>query len=223
MTGKGWCLITTSKPWCGGTHVYGPAQHEFSQNFLLEHSEKIMLSNLPIMVGSDFNLIRFPYKKSTGVANRTLMDLFNCFIADMNLIEIHRIGPKFTWTNKQEVPIMEVLDRVLVSPSWEQMYPLAIVHTLSRCGSDHTPLLVLCAPRLPSSPEDFKTESSWFLDPSFKSEVRRHWPVRRGGGVLDYWHHQQVTLRRFMKGWRANFRGQHKRDKKIPYRGASEI
>jgi hypothetical protein len=58
MTGKGWCLITTCKPWCGGTHVYGPAQHEFSQNFLLEHSEKIMLSNLPIMVGSDFNLIR---------------------------------------------------------------------------------------------------------------------------------------------------------------------
>jgi hypothetical protein len=143
------------------------------------------------------------------------MDLFNCFIADMNLIEIHRIGPKFTWTNKQEVPMMEVLDRVLVSPSWEQMYPLAIVHTLSRCGSDHTPLLVLCAPRLPSSPEDFKTESSWFLDPSLKSEVRRHWPVRRGGGVLDYWHHQQVTLRRFMKGWGANFRGQHKRDKKF--------
>jgi hypothetical protein len=69
-------------------------------------------------------------EKSTGVANRTLMDLFNCFIADMNLIEIHRIGPKFTWTNKQEVPIMEVLDRVLVSPSWEQMYRGAALITL---------------------------------------------------------------------------------------------
>jgi hypothetical protein len=98
-------------------------------------------------------------------------------------------------------PNGEVLDRVLVSPRWEQLYPLVIVHTLMMCGSDHHPLLVLCAPRLPNRPREFKMESAWFLDPDFKDEVKKRWPVRYRGGILDYWHNHQVSLRRFMKGW----------------------
>jgi hypothetical protein len=58
-------------------------------------------------------------------------------------------------------------------------------------------------------------ESAWFLDPEFKVEVRKHWPVRYRGSVMDYWHNQQVRLRRFMKGWGANFRGAFKKEKKF--------
>jgi hypothetical protein len=147
------------------------------------------------MIGGDFNLIRFSSEKSSGNGNVLLMNLFNSFIVDMGLVEVHRVGPFFTWSNKQADPIREVLDRVLVSPSWEQWYPLVIVHTLLMCGSDHNPLLVFCAPRLPSRPREFKMEYAWFLDPEFKVEVRKHWPVRYRGSVMDYWHNQQVRLR----------------------------
>jgi hypothetical protein len=140
----------------------------------LELLEKLINYELPIMIGGDFNLIRFSNEKSSGNGNVLLMNLFNSFIVDMGLVELHRVGTFFTWSNKQLDPIREVLDRVLVSPSWEQWYPLVIVHTLLMCGSDHNPLLVLRAPRLPSCPREFKMESAWFLDPEFKVEVKKH-------------------------------------------------
>jgi hypothetical protein len=32
---------------------------------------------------------------------------------------------------------------------------------------------------------------------------------------MDFWHNQQVRLRRFLKGWGANFRGAFKKEKKF--------
>ena len=43
------------------------------------------------------------------------MDMFNNFIEKFELRELHRGGSKYTWTNKQEVPIQSNIDRVLVS------------------------------------------------------------------------------------------------------------
>jgi hypothetical protein len=52
------------------------------------------------MIGGDFNLIRFSSEKSSGNGNVLLMNLFNSFIVDMGLVEVHRVGPFFTWSNK---------------------------------------------------------------------------------------------------------------------------
>lgn len=59
-----------------------------------------------------------------------------------NIRELHRVGDKYTWTNKQDDPVREVLDRVLISDSWEAFYPLTLVQSLTRVGSDHNPILV---------------------------------------------------------------------------------
>jgi hypothetical protein len=66
-TGRIWELI----------NVYGPAQHEFSSDFLLELSEKLLSCDFPVMIGGDFNLIRFSSEKSSGNGNVVLMNLFN--------------------------------------------------------------------------------------------------------------------------------------------------
>jgi hypothetical protein len=161
-------------------------------------------------------LIRFADEKSNDNVDYGLIDIFNSFISNMELIELHRVGQKFTWTNKQVEPIKAVLDRVLMSAGWDSLYPLAFVQTLFRAGSDHNPLLVILSPRDPSRPKNFKLEPAWFLEPGFKDSVIEHWPVRRGGGVLDYWQRQQQKLRQFMKGWGANLRGQYRRDRKSP-------
>ncbi|WVZ55348.1 hypothetical protein U9M48_006020, partial [Paspalum notatum var. saurae] len=48
----------------------------------------------------------------------------------------------FTWTNNQEYVVKAKLDRVLVSPSWDAVFPLAKVSLLDRFPSDHNPLLI---------------------------------------------------------------------------------
>jgi hypothetical protein len=72
-----------------------------------------------LMIGGDFNMIRFSYEKSTEADHTVWMDMFNSFINDDALMELVRGGSRYTWTNKQENPIRSNLDRVLVTKEWE--------------------------------------------------------------------------------------------------------
>lgn len=71
-------------------------------------------------MGGDFNMYRYSSDKSNGIVDERRMEMFNKFINDHSLQEFHRVGGKFTWTNKQNCPVMVVLDRVFASNSWEQ-------------------------------------------------------------------------------------------------------
>ena len=126
----------------GIINVYGPVQLDLKPDFLRELMEVIMSMEVPLIVGGDFNLVREAAEKSTGNVNDSLVQLFNHFIDDVSLREMHRQGGSFTWTNKQEIPIMAVLDRVFVSNDWEGRFPLATTRSLTRVGSNHNPLLV---------------------------------------------------------------------------------
>jgi hypothetical protein len=75
----------------------------------------------------------------------------------------------------------------------------------------------------PLKPKNFRLEPSWFLEPEFKTKVLEHWPDRGGGGILDSWKHQQQCLRRFMKGWGANLRGQFRRERKMLLEGLQAL
>jgi hypothetical protein len=68
--------------------------------------------------------------------------LFNEFIADHQLQELKRSGGKYTWTNKQVNPVMVNLDRILISPKWDQHFPLCKVSCLMRVGLDHAPIVL---------------------------------------------------------------------------------
>jgi hypothetical protein len=77
-------------------NVYGPVKHELKDQFLHELYKKIQDSDVPLMVGGDFNMIIYAHEKNTG-SNYTLwMDMFNYFINDSILIEIFRGGSMFT-------------------------------------------------------------------------------------------------------------------------------
>ena len=53
-------------------------------------------------------------------------------------------GGLFTWTNNQDPPTLEKLDRILVSKDWQDSFPRAIVKKLPREISDHNPLIISC-------------------------------------------------------------------------------
>lgn len=69
--------------------------------------------------------------------------MFNTLINFDELREIIMSGGLFTWSNN---PILEKLDRILVSKEWEEAFPNVIVKNLPREVSDHNPLIISSGP-----------------------------------------------------------------------------
>jgi endonuclease/exonuclease/phosphatase (EEP) superfamily protein YafD len=142
-------------------NVYGPVQMERKTAFLKELTNKISSTEDPFLIGGDFNMIRFPWEKSSDITSNTWMDNFNNFIRDNGVKEMHGKGSKFTWSNKQENPVMSMLDRVLMSLSWEKFYKRSSCETLTRVGSDHCPLLVCTDDHRFKQQHIFRFEMAW--------------------------------------------------------------
>jgi exonuclease III len=159
-------------------NVYGPVQLERKKDFLGELSRKISSMSEPFVMGGDFNMIRFPWEKSTDNINQVWMDAFNEFIRDNGIKEMLRKGSKFTWTNKQLNPVMSVLDRVLVCPRWEQFYRRASCESLTRVGSDHNPIIVNTEDHRFKQHRSFRFEMAWLTQEGFCDTVIANWPER---------------------------------------------
>jgi len=69
-------------------------------------------------------------------------DLFNNIISIYELLDIHLVGGKYIWSNNQENPTLERLDRVLISKQWEDLFPSVFLYKLPREISDHNPLIL---------------------------------------------------------------------------------
>ena len=103
---------------------------------------------------------------------------------------------------------MEVLDRVLVSESWEALYPLSLVTSLTRSGSDHCAIVVNLGNQPLRKTRLFRMETTWFSRPGFKDMVKTKWPARNHRSVLDFWKVQQCELRKFLRGWAKDDNGE---------------
>lgn len=108
-------------------NVYGPVQTDKKDRFLHEFTEMVLVEQEAVMIGGDYNLVRSAEEKSNSIINKRWAAKFNAFISTAELRELHRGGGKYTWTNKQTNPVREVLDRVLVSASWDNLDPFTVV------------------------------------------------------------------------------------------------
>lgn len=122
--------------------VYGVAQEENKVAFLSELSRFCSSNSKPLLIGEDFNLIRYANEKNTkdGVHRHT--NIFNSLIHFYELREINMAGGMYTWSNNQECPVLEKLDRILATKDWEDIFPQAMVRKLVREISDHNPLII---------------------------------------------------------------------------------
>lgn len=194
--------------------VYGPANHKWSADFIQELAECCQSSRLPIALHGDFNLIRSMEDKSNNQGDLRLIKLFNEFIKDQQLREIMRSGPRFTWTNKQEEPIMSNLDRVLDSIDWEQQF--RFLQTLTRLGSDHCPLILDDVASMKRQMRIFRFEKQWNKREGFKDLIEDKWgvgsqKVPATAYSVRKWHTITSSLRQFLKGWGGNIKGENKR------------
>ena len=77
-------------------NVYGPTQDDRKLDFLEEIQNKNLATEILIMLGGDFNLVRRIEEKSSGNVNVPLMDAFNEMINKTALREVQRSGSRYT-------------------------------------------------------------------------------------------------------------------------------
>jgi hypothetical protein len=95
-----------------------------------------------LLIGGDFNLLRFSFEKNKTLRKNRHNDIFNQVINLYELRELMMTSGLFTWSNNHKNPTLEKLDRVLVSRTWELLLPLAMVHKIPRNNSDHNSLVI---------------------------------------------------------------------------------
>ena len=103
------------------------------------------LHNKPWINAEDFNEVLVEGDKFGGrsiSSNRSL--LFKECLDHCSMVDMGFLGPCFTWTNKRNICdlIQERIDRFFANPSWYALHPDARVTYITRCVSDHCPVLL---------------------------------------------------------------------------------
>ena len=168
--------------------VYGAAQEENKLVFLAELSHFFASNTEPMIVGDGFNIIRYSNENSTLNGVHRYTPLFNSIIQFYELRELIMNGRMFTWSNNQENPVFEKLDRVLVTKEWEDLFPQATVNRLPREVSDHNPLIVSTAKKESLPFIQFRFDLSWLKNPEFFALVEKIWnkPCRAKPLLIRY-------------------------------------
>ena len=201
-----WSLVT----------VYGAAQDKFKPAFLREVVNLAKDNPFPIILGGDFNLLRFSHEKSRGRFDTHWPFLFNAVIDSLDLREVTMIGRQFTWANSLPEPTYEKLDRVLMDSNWESKYPLVSVRVLERIEalSDHAPILLTTGTPRPQGNRQFKFELGWLQREGFSEMVKNVWDRHVPGQTpIERWNNKMRALRKHLGGWARHMAGLLKMEK----------
>ncbi|XP_050241371.1 uncharacterized protein LOC126690300 [Quercus robur] len=137
------------------------------------------LHSMPWVIAGDFNEPLNSADKLGGrevSISRSLL-LKEC-LDKCNMVDLGFSGSRFTWTNKRDahVLIQERIDRFFVNIDWCTMYPEARVTHLTRCHSDHSPILLETNPTSWARQNRlFRFQSFWLSDSSFPQVVQKAW------------------------------------------------
>lgn len=201
--------------------VYGAAQEENKLTFLTELSHFCATNNDPMIIGGDFNIIRYSKEKNSRDRVHKHTHVFNSLIHFYELRELIMTGGTFTQSNNQDPPVLEKLDRVLVTRDWENIFPQAIVSRLPREVSDHNPLIVSSGKMDKMPYIRFKSDLSWLKNPKFFTQVERIWNSPcRAKSAIDKIQQKLKLIKWFFKGWGFNFQGEMRKKRRIS-RGTS--
>ncbi|XP_026377779.1 uncharacterized protein LOC113272088 [Papaver somniferum] len=159
------------------TGIYAPnANNNSARNLFWREIEKVIcFLKLPWIIGGDFNEIRFTHERSTGGEDSVGMSRLNRFISQHELFYLPLHGGTYTWTNNQFNNIRSRIDRIMVSPEWEQQIPNLMQQALSRPCSDHSLIDLSC--------DGVKSGNVGF---SFCKKLQLLKPKLRDWSILEY-------------------------------------
>ena len=108
----------------------------------------------------------------------------------------------YTWSNNQDIPILEKLDRILMSKDWEDLFPQVWVRKLPREVSDHNPLILASGQHRNTKSIQFRFELSWLSNPDFITAAEKIWlKPCRATSALDKIQQKLKLLKQYFKGW----------------------
>jgi hypothetical protein len=113
-------------------NVYGAAQKEHKSRFLSELSAVCSRSQVPLLIGGDFNILRKAEEKNKPGSLSKWSSLFNSIIDHHGLVEFELKNRLYMWSNNRSDPTFEKLDRFLASPDWDLAYNNISVRGLNR-------------------------------------------------------------------------------------------
>jgi hypothetical protein len=156
------------------TNIYAPCTPQGKIDFLSWlHNISMPLDKLWLLVG-DFNLIRRPEDRNKAGGDINLIMKFNEATSNLDLVEISFHGLAYTWSNKQQEPLLQRLDWFFISQEWSIVYPNTYAKTMSRDISDHVPCLVSFKSKIPN-PKIFRFESFWLEFDGFMNIFQTTW------------------------------------------------
>jgi len=130
------------------------------------------------------------------------MLLFNEVISSQGLLEIPLFGKRFTWSNKQQPPLLERIDWFFTSISWTLLYPNTKATILVAEVSDHALYLIEVATDIPKGN---KFENYWMEHEHFLQVVQRGWSILTfQTDVAKNLTAKFKNLRRVLKTWQRN-------------------
>lgn len=109
-------------------NVYGAAHSKDKIRFLLELVKVVNINTFPIVMGGDFNIVRKSSERNKASKSFKWSFLFNAIIEHWSFKGLEIAGARFTWSNNQLNPLLQQLDRILVSLEWERKFPMAMLN-----------------------------------------------------------------------------------------------
>lgn len=196
--------------------VYGPAHDDKKDQFLTELSRLCTSNPHPLLIGGDFNILRFSSEKNKAFRGNKFSDLFNMLINTFGLRDLGLNGGKYTWSNNQRNPTLERLDRVFINDKWEQIFPLSSLRKIPRYMSDHNPLILSSDQTRTKKTKAFCFETSWIKHHDFSPKIKEIWekPINNKDAI-DTWCIKINRVKKFLKGWGQSLRGHTKKYRKI--------
>ena len=197
-------------------NVYGPAQDEYKDKFLSELASMCLKYKYPMLIGGDFNILRFSEDKNKNFTQNRFSDIFNRII---NLYELRDLAPqggKYTWSNNRNNPTLEKLDRVFISSSWEQEFPLCNIKKIPRYTSDHNPIIYSRELSQSKNSKPFSFENSWINHPDFITKMSEIWNKKViAKSNIEQWCIKVNRIKKFLKGWGQSIKGHNRKYKKF--------
>ncbi|XP_020236162.1 uncharacterized protein LOC109815778 [Cajanus cajan] len=158
-------------------NIYAPSKRQRKKMLWDEILEKKRASPIALwcMVG-DFNSIRCLVKRvgqATGLYATTDIEMFNHFIAQMELEDVPLAGRKYTWY-KPNGRVKSRIDRVLVLLGWLERWPRVAQLVLNRGISDQCTILMRNR-EIDWGPKPWRFFNFWLNDSECRELVSRTW------------------------------------------------
>lgn len=140
---------------------------------------------LPWLLGGGFNEILSSQEKEGGLPRCTRqMDGFREAVNFYSLMELHSVGPKFTWRGTRSGEnILVKLDRFLANSDWFSFFHASRALNLKPNNSDHLPILIQIrefSPKKKMKKRRFCFEESWLLEDECRLVMEAAWEDASG-------------------------------------------